>query len=206
MYIYPPRPKGRIKPHQLPDYEKSGLWLVQRKYNGDRSLVQVSGQNLKLWNRHGREQDYRIHPELRDAILRLKLPPGENWLDGELLHRRCPDTLVLFDILKYEGKYLIGKSQTERLNLLTEVCGAPIDAHPILGYSLDPQAKNSPKLFLAENWLGDFVERFNESLSTPLSEGLVLRKRASVLDNFGASEYEVDWQVRCRKPSKNYSY
>lgn len=205
MYIYPPRPKNRIKPRQLPDYEKSGLWLAQRKYNGDRSLVQVSGQNLKLWNRHGREQDYRIHPELRDAILRLKLPPGENWLDGELLHRRAPDTLVLFDMLKYDGKYLIGKSQTERLDMLSHVCGDSLDAHPILGYSPAPQT-NSPKLYLAENWCDGFVERFNESLPTTLSEGLVLRKRASVLDNFGASEYEVDWQVRCRKFNKNYRY
>ena len=198
-YIYPPRPEGKILPSQLQEMEDTGEWLCQRKFNGDRCPIQFSDGKVVLWNRRGKKQKYRVPRSLLQALQALNLS-GECWLDSELMHPRVEDTIVIYDVLQLSGKYLIGVSQLERLTTLNEVCRTPVDIHPILGYSL------GQGVFLAQSWESNFTDHFEESKDVEYIEGLVLRRKESCLTNFGSNEYEVDWQVRCRRSTKNYRH
>ena len=198
-YIYPPRPSGKILPAQLKEMEETGEWLVQRKFNGDRCLIQYDDGNVTLWNRRGKKQKYRVSTTLMKTLKSLDAP-GKCWLDGELMHPRIEHTIVLYDILHHDGKDLIGVSQTDRLLRLGKVCGSPIDTDSINGYLV------GQGVFLAQSWESNFHDHFEESKDVEYIEGLVLRQKHSCLDNYGSQEYEVDWQIRCRRSTKNYRH
>ena len=203
-YIHPPCPKSRILPAALPELEKSTNYLVQRKFSGDRCVASIDANfGAHLSNRHGRWHSPSKHCELRRELLRLKIPSrGITCVDGELLKSGI---LVLFDVLQV-GEYLIGKSQTDRLLLLDKICGDPQEFCTESHRGTPLALQVSEHIWLAERWHLQFTLHYRECLEHNLVEGLVLRERSSRLDNWGGNEYEVDWQIRCRKPSKKYRY
>lgn len=199
--IYPPRPKGKIAPNDLSFYEKTNDWIVQRKFNGSRAIVYISeSREVSLFSRHGRpffnfDLDISIKKELLEV---LDLDDGKDyWLDGELMNKgkNPSNEIIFFDIL-HAGRYLFYKpSQEERLELLNNVCRSP----KILCES-NLSLKMSSRFYMAENFKSCFKEKFQECLSNPKIEGLVLRKRKFGLDNLGTKEYETKNLIRCRKP------
>lgn len=206
--IFPPRPKGAIHPNDLDYYEKTGLWIAQYKYNGARILIHINEGNVIVWTRHASKHlTYTLFNEVKNEFLSL---PGlekdvEYWLDGEVLTKTTsPETknkIILFDIL-HKGKYLFLKpNQMIRLEMLNELCGRPdkLDCWCKMGYQI------STNLLLAPIFTNNFKVHFNE-LKCDEVEGVVLRKKDSVLDNFGQKEYEVGWLIRCRQPHKNYNF
>lgn len=197
-YIYPPRPKGTIHPGLLPNYD-NGNWLAQLKFDGDR-CVAVIDKKVCLSNRHGKFHPDRNLPVLKRELSDLNLPIG-TYLDGELLHPAVDQTLVLFDVLQLGQEYLFGEEQARRLDLLKDICKTPTsEVDGGIAYQV------SPHIWMARCWNGGFADLFKWFTPHELIEGLVLRKVGSIIDNWGASEYEVDWQIRCRKPSKKYRY
>jgi ATP-dependent DNA ligase len=213
QYVYPPRPKNKIHPSQLPFEEDRGCWLWQPKFDGDRCVVGIENGNIYLGNRHGRWHRSNKFPQIRKSLSGLKLPKGTHVLDAELLPG---DRLVLFDILQYK-EYLLGENQLDRLSLLDDLCGRP-NVHCALGMALHI----TDHLWLSVRGVKDFSSKF-EQISTYRSEaqagsmseeaeigkiieGLLLRRKDSILDNFGASAYDVDWQLRCRCEHKNYRF
>ena len=202
-YIYPPRPQSRILPDQLPDEERRGIWCWQYKYNGDRCIAIVeksaTGRKITFANRHG-----KFTPSTKLGTLRKELssknfvlPVGTHYLDGELI---SGDILILYDVLQLT-QYLFGKTLEERYRLLSEVCGNPSEP------CVDEFAlKVTDHVWMAPMGDSDFVQNFNRYITHKLIEGLVLKRKGSILDNWGSTEYEIDWQLRCRKPSKNYTY
>ena len=205
-YIYPPRPKSVLLPAQLPEEEARGHWLWQHKFNGDHCVIVVestgTSRKVHLGNRHGRFYPNNKFLKIRSQFSSEKflLPKGTHYLDGELLVENGMESLVLFDVMQWT-QYLIGKTQEQRLDMLREICGAPTEpcAEKIALSVTD-------NIWLARTGDRDFVEHYNEYIENPLIEGLVLKKWDSVLDNWGSSEYEVDWLIRCRKPSKKYRF
>jgi ATP-dependent DNA ligase len=199
--IYPPRPSSKVPPSMLPALERRGIYVAQRKFNGDRCLVHVHGKKVQLYNRHGKLQKYKMPDFLRLEILALNLNASEEyWLDGELMHARIPDTIILFDVLQ-AGEYLYGKNLIKRLDLLREICNNPTcHAEPAIA------VLSRPHIWMAETFLKGFAARFKDFLHLDTIEGLVLKEGASLLDNWGSRPYEVDWQVRCRKPGPNYQF
>lgn len=208
--IFPPRPKSRMLPTDLPYYESTGLWLAQRKFRGSRAVIHIAkDRTVTLGNRHGGkfarfDLDDGYKKEIIEA---LKLDDGvEYWLDGELMNKDVGATneIILFDVLQV-GKYLFGgPSQIARLAILNEICQNP-QKKSKTGLALEV----TPRLWMAETFFDHFVDRYNESLTVDQLEGLVLRKRRSCLDNFGVSEYETPNLIRCRKPfakDKGYDF
>lgn len=206
--IYPPRPSGKINPTDLPYYESTGKWCVQRKFNGHRNLIHISPDRVVTFaSRHGQEhKKWTPSPQLKEELLSvLELQKGlEYWLDGELMAKQVNATneIILFDVLQ-EGRYFFGfPDQMKRLEILKGICGNPKVLEPG-GIALEV----SPKIWMAETWTDHFVDRFKEALPNPRLEGLVLRKKAAALDNFGQTEYETGNVIRCRKPfSENKGY
>lgn len=207
--LYPPRPKGRMLPSELPGYDKTSKWVAQRKFNGTRTLVHVLGSHVCLQSRHGEShKQFQLTPRLKEEILSLDLDKGlEYWLDGEILDAKTKNPnyknkIVLFDIL-HQGHYLFGSPDLmARYEILKRICRNPEQKEPDLGLAL----KVTENIWLAETFSDKFTERFQDFIDSDEIEGLVLKKRNSVIDNIGAKEYEISWQIRCRKPHKNYTF
>ena len=208
--IFPPRPKSAIPPNELDYLESQGIWCAQYKYNGSRCVIHIEpGGIVTMISRHGQQHsNYIMSAFMRDQFLNL---PGldktkEYWLDGELLNKTSAvDTkqkVILFDVLQ-AGKYLFLKpDQIGRLSLLDEICGFPrnLDNLRGMGYVI------SEDVMMAPTFESNFSLHFAEKIQYDECEGLVLRRKRSFLDNFGAKKYECGWIVRCRKPHKNYNF
>jgi ATP-dependent DNA ligase len=200
--IFPPRPRGKIHPNQLSREERRGKWMVQRKFNGTRNIIYVLGDRVVFYKGDGHKHvKFKPPSFLIREVLSLNLDPKkEYYFDSELIDLYQKNTVVLFDILA-AGSYLIGESQKKRLVMLEDLCRNPQT------YPTPPIALSVTKhIWLAEHWSSQFAKHFQEFLSEPVIEGLVLRETDSILTNHGHSPYDVDWQVRCRKPSGKYSF
>lgn len=199
--IFPPRPKGRILPSDLPYYEQSGKWLAQRKFRGSRAVIHISPEgNVTLGNRHGESfARFSLTKDHRDQFLNgLNIQKGmEYWFDGELMNKDKNSTneIILFDILQAGRYFFNSPTQQERLDILSEICGNPIKlCSSSIAYEV------TPKIWLAQIFLENFAERFQEAMPNKQLEGLVLRKKNSAIDNLGQKLYETSNLVRCRKP------
>ena len=210
-YLYPPRPVGKTPPATLARFEKLGTWAIQLKFNGTRTVIQITPDGkVNFFNRHNSEHKQFVPSRAIIAeVLSLDLPRGkEHWLDGELLNNKTTDSrykerIVIFDVLMFDGKYFFGgPSQMVRLEILRKICRCPKVVEPANGIAL----VITEHLWMAETWEKDFVAHFNQFIHTDEIEGLVLRQKSSVIDHVGTREYDVDWLVRCRKPHKSYNY
>lgn len=203
--IFPPRPESKINPNQLDKWEDKGKFVVQRKFNGHRNLTYRSPEGVvSIYGRYGKQHGtYKAPPFLLDELSSLNFGPKmAYWLDGELLHPRIPDTIVLYDVLHAEN-YLFGRKLVDRISLLRQICRNPTtQASPPLAL------KVTDHVWMAETWSDHFSLRFKESWigesGVDLIEGLVVKDPQSGLDSFGHRPYNVGWQWRCRKPGKSY--
>lgn len=209
QFIFPPRPKGKITPSQLKTYESTGNWIVQRKFNGQRNLIHISQNDAYIIGRYGSEHaKYVLPPFLKKQILSLNWNPNwEYWLDSELLDSKTTNPaykncIVLFDILQADKYLFLGPNLLERYDMLKELCGNPTELEKENQIAL----KVTPNILLAEIFHDDFSKRYQEKLQLDEIEGVVLKKKKSQLDNLGRAYYEVGWQIRCRKPTKNYNF
>jgi ATP-dependent DNA ligase len=208
-FAFPPRPRSKIDPQNLQVYQDSGIWEAQWKYNGTRTVITIQpDREILLFQRQGVPlKQYNLTPEMRSSLLSLEMVAGQRYmLDGELMHSKTTtikDTIILYDVLVAGDKYLYGTSYGYRKNLLAGICHDPkvMDAKG-LGLTVNN------RLWLAPTFTTDFVARFNDCLAPDDTEreGLVLKQPAGVLNNFGGKEYEVDWQIRCRKPHAGGNY
>ena len=214
-FIFPPRPRGKINPSDLPHYERSGLWIAHRKYNDTRSVLHIEpGFKMTAWTRHGTpHKRFILTQSLRSEIIsNLNIDKNlEYWLDGGVMNKHkgaAGNELVFFDIL-HTGKYLFLQNQMKRLDILSKLCGNPTEQVPLKlqrpGHPYGIALKISEHLWMAPVFTSDFVARFEESFEDDRIEGLVLRKKNSVLDNYGRVYYEINWQIRCRKPCQMYN-
>jgi hypothetical protein len=61
-------------------------------------------------------------------------------------------------------------------------------------------------VFKAPTYTGGWSKLYEEIAKTPLYEGFVLKKRLAQLE-YGFTEINNSkWQLKCRKPTKNYSF
>jgi ATP-dependent DNA ligase len=208
--MYPPRPKHRIRPSELQKYENQRIWVVQRKFNGTRTVVHIDANGkVGTWTRYNTpHKQWQLSRDVSKQILGLNVEPGREYLfDAELLHSKTTDRkyknrLVLFDLIQ-SGRYLFGSpTLIDRYHMLQSICGNPKELEPASGIALVV----SENVWLAETYDKDFTARFQDFIDLDEIEGLVLKKKNSVIDNFGKKEYEVTWQLRCRKEHKNYIF
>lgn len=207
--LYPPRPKSKILPTQLSEYERSGKWVVQRKFNGTRVLLNVHGNKIHILNRHGIPPKlFSLSSEHKKEIATFNLDPNKNyWFDGELLDHKTitpfyKKRIVLFDLLQAGEYFFTAPHLLSRLDLLKQILNNPQKREPNLGIAL----QSTEHFWLAETFDKNFTDRFNDFIENPEIEGCVLKRKDSCIDNLGKKEYEVGWQIRCRKPHANYDF
>ena len=197
-------------PGQLQRYSDDPKWLAQLKFNGQRNPVFVPADGeAQVFGRKGAQHgDYVLPGKIANEFKSLSLLDGKDyWFDSELLNKKTKDKsykhrIILFDVL-YIGKHLFnGPTLAQRVEILADICKHPTKIEPAHGIALQV----TEHIWMAQTFFTDFVARFKEFLFCDEIEGLVLKRGDSKLDSIGGKEHEVSWQIRCRKPSKNYQF
>ena len=123
-YIFPPRPKNAIPDTEL-EFWDNGSLLAQPKLNGSNSTIYTDGKKVIVMNRHNqRLTNFRLTDEEVKSLYRGN--GGWMILNGEYLNKSKMDEtgqpfnhkFVIFDILCFDGDYLVGKTFEERVQLL----------------------------------------------------------------------------------------
>ena len=204
-YLYPPRPKNAIPDSELNSWDDGSL-LAQPKLNGSNCLIFTNGEKSVVMNRHNqRLTNFRISDEEVKSMYR----GNGGWivLNGEYMNKNKSDDtnqpfnqkFVIFDILAYDGDYLVGKTFEERVQLLDTLYGKSDSEKEYL-------YKNSENVYRVKSYLNGFKYLFDKLTPIDMIEGLVMKRKNARLE-MGTSELNnVRSQIKCRKSSKNYKY
>jgi ATP-dependent DNA ligase len=211
-YLFPPRPEQTTNHTELSKYD-NGDFIAQPKYNGTCCVVFISEDEVVVMNRH----KGKITSDYSDIDFK-GLHRGKGWmvLCGEFLNKNKkgedgkPFNLkfVIWDILVYESNYLVGSTIIERLTLLENLypCTkiAVDETHmKVLKHACFTCQKN---VYRAPTYGKDFNMLYAQIVDTDLYEGLVLKRKTAKL-TFGLVEKNNNtWQIKCRKPTKNYDF
>jgi hypothetical protein len=205
-YLYPPRPEYKINPTTISTYD-NGEYLAQPKYNGSCCVVFMNETELHVMNRHKQKMTL-VHFDKIDFRSAYK---GSGWmvLTGELLNKNqigetgesFNQKLIIWDILVYNGQYLIDTTIETRLELLTKL-------YPEMGGShfkhLIPIGLKG--IYRAPVYENKFDVLYQSIVSIPLYEGLVFKRKGVKLSYGYNSGNNSGWNVKCRKETKNYQF
>ena len=167
-------------------------------------FVPSGGASIDMWNRHqSHHLNYNVQPWFVEHILSTLKPVGK-WLviDGELLH--CKDasvknTIYLWDVLVYNGEYLVGMSYGDRYALLQTLFKVPIIEEPFM-------AKVSENIWLARNIKPEQYDEAWKLTAISYIEGLVFKRLDGKLAPGIREQNNSDWMVRCRKISGRHKF
>ena len=198
--MYPPRPEYVISPDQLYKYEKDHL--IQCKLDGTCVAIFIKGDEFKYFGRHQNESISNFKLKLED--LKILNCGNDNWnvivgeymnknkkgIDGEPWNHK----FVIFDILVYNGEYLLGTTFGERVALLDKIFGTT-DENEFL-------YKITDKIFRVKTFYDNFLERWKNITKIDMLEGVVLKKKEQILRK--ALSEKNNLSHKCRRPTKNY--
>lgn len=210
-YIYPPRAETTIHPDLLKDI--GGGWIAQPKYNGSCAILFIDGyHSFKIYNRHAERltlQTPLCYNELNDSdkfmvLCGEYLNKNKKGEDGNNFNHK----FIIWDILVWQGKYLIGETVENRLNILYKLFGSSRGYITGAGITMFNHlfVTNVESVFLAPSYLNDFKPLFDEISQVDLYEGLVLKKSDGKLEPGFREKNNSSWQMKTRKPTKNYSF
>lgn len=113
--------------------------------------------------------------------------------DGKTFNNK----FIIWDIVKYGGKDLIGTRFDERLALL----------HKIYSFSdFDGWISQiSDDFFIANPFEEGFVDLYKKIVKIDMYEGLVLKKRHGILEKCDSDSRNKLWQFKVRKPTNSYN-
>ena len=201
QYIFPPRPKNAVPPKDLLLWD-NGTMVAQPKINGSNCTIYTDGTNVYVFNRHGqRMSNFDID---KNEILRLYSGQGWMVLNGEYTNKGKKDQFsnyftnkfCLFDILVYDGKYLVNSTFQSRVDLISELFGTHTDY--LFGLS--------DNVYLINNFYKDFYTTFENLTLIDLVEGLVLKRKNGKLEIGTSENNNTKNQIKARKPTKNYKF
>jgi len=204
-YIFPTRPKNPIPASDLDEYDNNSL-LAQLKFNGSNCLIFTDGQSIQIMNRHNQRL---TGVQITDEMLKLHTgTPGKWWvLNCEYLNKSKKDEngnsfnhkLVIFDILVYEGEYLIGRTFAERVEMLDTIFGKVQSEKEYLW-------KVSDNIYRVKSYLNSFKDLYDRYTPIDMIEGLVLKRIAAKLEVGNTENNNFRGQLKCRKPCKLYKF
>lgn len=213
LYLFPPRPEAKISTDEIDKYD-AGEYLCQPKMDGSCVNVFVSETFLKVMNRHNET----ITNPFMDKIDYKGLHRGKGFMvvSGELLNKNklgedgkpFNQKLILWDILVYEGEYLIGKTTAERLTLLEDLF--PCQRMQVSESEIESYehicCTGIKGIYKAPTYTKYFHALYDNLVKTQLYEGIVL-KRADAKLNLGFNERNnFEHTIKCRRQTKNYQF
>lgn len=204
-YLYPPRPKNAINPEEL-DFWDNGTLIAQPKLNGSNCVIFTNGVDYFVMNRHKqRLTNFKITNEELSEIYR---GDGE-WMiiNGEYMNKSKSDEkskvfnhkLVIFDILAYNGEYLVGSTFSDRVELLDKLYGKQESEKDYL-YSI------TTNVYRVKSYSNNFKNLFDTITNIDMIEGLVMKRSNAKLEAGLTESNNIKSQLKCRKPTLNYKY
>lgn len=199
--MYPPRPEYNISSEQLSGYEKDHFSQV--KMNGSCCEIYIKGDEFRYFGRHQNENLSNFKLKIDDlrvlncgnewnVIVGEYMNKSQTGLDGKVWNHK----FVVFDILVYNGQYLLGTTFEERVKLLDEIYGTESENEYLY--------KINENVFRVKTFYDNFLDRWNDIIKIGMLEGLVLKKKEQKLTR-GLSE-KNNLSHKCRKPTKNYNF
>jgi len=203
-YIFPPRPKNAIPDTEL-EFWDNGSLITQPKLNGSNCVIFTNGEKTIVMNRHNqRLTNFNISDNEIKDIYR-----GEGWmiLNGEYMNKSKSDEnnqvfnhkFVIFDILGFNGDYLVGKTFEERIQLLDSIYGQ-VDSEKEYLF------KVTENVYLVKSYVGDFKSLYDKLTPIDMIEGLVMKRKNARLELGTSENNNTKSQLKCRKATKNYKY
>lgn len=203
-YIYPPRPKNAIPDYELSSFD-DGTFIAQPKLNGSNCVIFTNGQRFIVMNRHGqRLTNFQLNENEIKSLYK-----GNGWmiLNGEYLNKSKMDEtgnsfnhkFIIFDILCYDGDYLLGKSFADRIELLDSLFGKNSSDKEYL-FSI------SENIYRVKSYESNFLNLYTKLSSIDMVEGLVMKRKNARLEIGNTENNNVKSQLKCRKPTKNYKF
>lgn len=203
-YIYPPRPKNAINPNEL-DFWDNGSMLGQIKLNGSNGVIFINERDIYIYNRHGQRM---TNHDLNTSELR-KLYTGNGWtvINGEIMNKSKRDEfgnnfngkLIIFDILVHNSDYLVGKTFSERIELLESLYGRRDSEQEYL-YQI------TENINLIKTFNHGFKKLFDNFTQIDMVEGVVLKRKLAKLEIGNTENNNYKSQVKSRKQTKNYKF
>ena len=203
-YIFPPRPEYIISPDQLNKYE--GTHLGQPKLNGACCEIYIKGNDFRYFGRHQNENLSNFKLKINDlsvlncgnnnwnVIVGEYMNKSQAGLDGKPWNHK----FVIFDILVYNGEYLLGTTFEERVKLLDKLFGKVKENNYLY--------KVNDNVYRVRTYKKNFNERWNNITQVGMLEGLVLKKPQAKLERGLSEKNNTLWQLKSRKSTLNYKF
>lgn len=187
-YLYPPRPSKTTPPATVDVYERQG-YVAQIKRNGDCTMIFAKGNDVRFMNRHN-----EVPKRWKPSPDHIRFFTGEkSW--NVFAAERVDDTLYIFDHVVRNGAQLVNHSFEERQNYLYEKWDGSEERDEIRVHE---------KITVAKSHTSGFLAIFNRL--GPKDEGLVMKRKNSVLFPCFKDNANGDWQIKSRRTTKNYTF
>lgn len=204
-YIFPPRPENTIPSDEL-DFWDNGSLIAQPKLNGSNCVIFTNGVKSFVMNRHNqRMTNFNLTQDEINSLYRGN--GGWTVINAEYMNKSKRDEtkqffnhkLVIFDILVYDGEYLVGKTFKERVDLLDELYGQ-IESEKEFLYKI------TDNVYRVKSYYKDFKKLYDILVLIDMFEGLVLKRANAKLEIGNTALNNSKSQLKCRKSTKNYKY
>lgn len=202
-YIFPPRPEYKTTSGELIKYD-NGLYIGQPKLNGSNLTIYTNGVDVYIMNRHKQPMS---NIKLNTQLFR-NLHRGNGWMaiNGEFMNKSKKDSngnlfnqkFVIFDILVYNDRQTVGKTNSERIVLIDEL-------YPSVSYD-NYIKKYNEDVYVVKSFDKNFKVIYNDIINIDMYEGLVLKDRNAKLKNGISQKNNIRTQIKVRKPTKNYTF
>jgi len=186
IYFYPNRPV-LIPPDKtyIDNLESSGLWIAERKWNGDNVLIDTN--TMEFWNR--RKERHRFIPNdvMKDTLNKW---PKNAMVNAELMYYRTKEIKNIIHVhcvMVWNGQPLIGKTWGDSRKIIEDHIG------------MGPTVKAS------EIFKSGFWDLFQAADGT-IIEGIILKQPAGKLVFSTTPINDVGWMYKVRKPCKKYHF
>ena len=204
-YIYPPRPKNAIQDSEL-EFWDNGSLVAQPKLNGSNTTIYTNGVKHIAMNRHGQRL---TNFQLTDNEIKDIYRGTGEWMviNGEYMNKSKSDEngrvfnhkFVIFDILTFDGEYLVGDTFEQRIQLLDKLYGQ-VDSEKDYLYRV------SENVYRVKSYYNVFKPLFDRLTPIDMIEGLVMKRMNAKLELGTSENNNTKSQLKSRKPTKNYKY
>lgn len=203
-YYYPPRPKNAIPQSELEGWD-NGTLLGQPKMNGSNTTIFTNNTSLSVMNRHNqRLTNFQISQNEISQVYR-----GNGWiiLNGEYMNKSKRDEndqvfnhkFVIFDILAFNGEYLVGSTFEERVKILDSLYGTEESEKDYL-------YKITDNIYRVKSYETGFNDIYEDFSKIDMLEGLVMKRKNAKLELGLTENNNFKSQLKCRKATRNYKY
>ena len=215
QFLYPPRIEYKMLPSSL-DKLDNGQYIGQLKVNGSNTSVTIwpapgalEGKGNKVVVKERHNTFFTTPPKF--DFPSMHRGKGFMAFAGEFMNKskKGPDGkpfrgFIIWDIMAFENKILIGSSPEERAALI-DYLYPTTGVITVGGYEILHKTA-TPDVYKITDFEGDFRAIYNELIKVDMIEGFVMKRKNGKLESMNKVANNVGWSCKVRKPTSNYKF